>query len=104
MAKRLSLATVTVLNAVAQGNRFGLAVVRATGLPSGTVYPVLARAEDSGYVRGGWEEGDDSKGVGRPRRRYYELTPAGVDALRHAQAQFSAMVDGLRTFLPGSQT
>ena len=90
MAKRLSLATVTVLKALAEGNRFGLAVMRATGLPSGTVYPALARAEESGFVRGGWEQGDDSKGIGRPRRRYYELTDTGREALQQELTRLAA--------------
>jgi PadR family transcriptional regulator PadR len=100
MAKRLSLSTVAVLKAVADGNRFGLAVMRATGLPSGTVYPVLARAEDLGYVRGAWEEGDDSIGVGRPRRRYYQLTPSGANALRGALAHINTLAAELPLLQP----
>lgn len=100
MSRRLSLTTVTVLQAVASGCRFGLAVMRETGLPSGTVYPVLARAEESGWVRGSWEQGDDGPhDVGRPRRRYYELTSQGSralqDALEKMVALFGSRVRGL---------
>ena len=94
MRKRLSFAAVVVLKAVGDGHRFGLAVMRETGLPSGTVYPALARAEDAGLVRGRWEQGDDSRGVGRPRRRYYELTAPGREALTRALAEMTTITAG----------
>ena len=96
MPRRLSLTTVAVLRAVASGHRFGLAVMRETGLPSGTVYPVLARAEDSGFVRSAWEHGDGPADVGRPRRRYYELTPQGRRAVERAIAEISILANPRR--------
>jgi PadR family transcriptional regulator PadR len=96
MAKsRLSLTTLTVLSALLAGHRFGLAIMRETGLPSGTVYPVLNRAEDAGFVRGAWEHGDPSEGVGRPRRRYYELTDAGRHALERELTRLTLMASNM---------
>jgi len=41
-----------------------------------TVYQVLDRLEDAGWVSGSWEV--LPAGQKRPRRRYYRLTAAGV--------------------------
>jgi PadR family transcriptional regulator len=62
-------------------------------MPSGTVYPALARAEEVGYLRGAWEKSNESdpEGVGRPRRRYYELTRAGAEALQATVKQMTAL-------------
>lgn len=54
---------------------WGLKIVRDTGRPTGTVYPLLERLERAGMVESRWEQGD---GRG-PRRRLFELTPAGND-------------------------
>ena len=45
-----------------------------------TVYQVLDRLEDAGWVSGSWEV--LPAGQKRPRRRYYRLTAAGVEAAR----------------------
>ncbi len=89
MRSRIGYATAAIFSALAAGARFGLDVMRETGLPSGTVYPTLTRAETAGLVRGRWERRDPSV-LGRPRRRYYELTPAGTAALAEASGRFAA--------------
>jgi DNA-binding PadR family transcriptional regulator len=90
----LGYATVAILHAVARGARFGLDVMRDTGLPSGTVYTTLGRAEENGLVRGRWEDRDTADREARPRRRYYQLTPDGKRALADALARFGAVVEG----------
>ena len=45
--------------------RFGLELIRATGRASGTLYPILARLEDAGWVESEWERVDPSE-AGRP--------------------------------------
>ena len=47
----VTLPTTLVLQALACGHRYGFDVMDATGLPSGTVYPVLRRLEKEGLVR-----------------------------------------------------
>lgn len=59
--------------------RYGLEVIALTGLPSGTVFPILARLEACGWLQSGWED-VDPRAVGRPRRRYYRLTDSGLEA------------------------
>ena len=90
--RRLSIPTVSVLNALAGGVKYGFHVIDATGLPSGTVYPVLSRLERDGMVKSTWEDETGAHAEGRPARRYYKVTAAGEKALREAMAQYQALV------------
>ena len=65
--------------------RYGLDLMRDTGLASGTLYPLLARLERADWVRAAWED-IDPVAEGRPSRRYYRLTPQGVVAARRELA------------------
>ncbi len=49
--------------------------MKAAGLPSGTLYPMLARLEDQKLVTSAWET--PQAGGDRPRR-YYQLTGEGI--------------------------
>ncbi len=61
---------------------YGLRIAKATGRPTGSVYPILARLEQRGWVQSEWEPTDAaSRG---PRRRFYRLSPAGLAAARAA--------------------
>jgi DNA-binding PadR family transcriptional regulator len=71
---------------------YGLELMKATGLPSGSLYPVLARLERAGWVRSVREQ-IDPVAEGRPARRYYELTPDGLAA---ARCELAAVVEELR--------
>lgn len=66
-------------------DRYGLDLMRATGHPSGTLYPILLRLRRAGWVAAHWEE-IDPVAAGRPARRYYRLTPDGTVAARTAVA------------------
>lgn len=55
---------------------YGLELIGLVGLPSGTVYPILARLERLDWIAGVWEE-LDPKEAKRPRRRLYKLTGVG---------------------------
>jgi DNA-binding PadR family transcriptional regulator len=60
---------------------YGLELAPATGLSSGTLYPILARLEEAGLVTSRWEDVDQSA-AGRPRRRYYRLSASGLRVAR----------------------
>ncbi len=62
---------------------YGLALANASGFPSGTIYPILARLEVAGWLASYWEEGDPAT-LERPRRRMYKLTGHGARAARDA--------------------
>jgi len=59
-------------------------------LPEGTIYPALHRLESQGLLRSRWSE-DSAR-----RRRIYQLTPKGQEALTNRQSEwqkFSRAVD-----------
>ena len=87
----LSFTGLFILQALAQGYRFGFDIMEVTKLPSGTIYPALRRLEALELVTSDWEKNLQARKEGRPRRRYYELTPAGKAQLREAEARFNAV-------------
>ena len=78
---------------------YGLEICAATGLPSGTVHPILARFEALGWLDSSWEQVDPRE-EGRPRRRYYRLNDNGIlmarDALAKAYQTRTRIVTRLR--------
>lgn len=71
----------------------GADVCRTTRLPSGTVYPILIRLEDKGWVQSRWESGNP-KDLGRPRRRFYTLSAQGAqEGRRVAEATAQMYAD-----------
>jgi DNA-binding PadR family transcriptional regulator len=80
--------------------RYGLQLMQATGLPSGTLYPILVRLERAGWVESRWEQTDPSAD-GRPKRRYYRLTADGaVEARREVASMHQQMA---RATIPGTK-
>lgn len=80
-----------VLQAIAQGIRYGFDIIEATGLPSGTVYPALRRLEAAGCLGSEWEEREAAERDGRPPRCYYRITTAGETLLAEALLRFPAI-------------
>jgi PadR family transcriptional regulator, regulatory protein PadR len=66
--------------------RYGYDLMKAARLPSGTLYPMLARLHDQGLVTSEWEPPSDDAG-GRPPRKYYQLTGEGIRVARLELAQ-----------------
>ena len=90
--RRLSIAALSVLQAVANGFEYGFDVIDATGLPSGTVYPALSRLERDGYLRSAWEDERRAHADGRPARRYYRVTAPGARALNETLTYYRGVV------------
>lgn len=80
--------TTLVLQAIADGTRYGFDVADSTGLQTGTVYPALRRLESLGFVRSSWESERIARRELRPPRRYYEITRRGNEALAVAVKRF----------------
>ena len=66
--------------------RYGYDLMKAAKLPSGTLYPMLARLEGEGLVTSEWES-PPGDGSGRPPRKYYQLTGEGIRIARLELAQ-----------------
>ena len=86
---RMTLQTQLVLRALLEDpakQRYGLELCELAGLPSGTIYPILARLEQVGWVDSIWEDPAVHEEVGRPRRRFYQITQDGAEQARSALA------------------
>ncbi|MHA6667247.1 PadR family transcriptional regulator [Homoserinimonas sp. A447] len=85
---RVTPATIDVLKVLSESDVacWGLQVIKLSGRPAGSVYPILERLESSGWVTSSWETDDARSG---PRRRYYELTEGGVTAAAQAIEGFA---------------
>ena len=96
MPPRITYSTGIVLFAVGNGFRYGFEIMDASGLPSGTVYPILRRLEDAGLLSAKWEAISDARDEQRPPRRYYQITGVGRQALREASAKFPGLTGTLQ--------
>ena len=76
---------------------YGLDMGQRAQLKSGSLYPILARLEQRGWLESRWE---DSPDAGRPRRRYYRLTGGGIDLARKALSDAADVGSGAG-FVPG---
>lgn len=67
--------------------RSGAEISKGARIGSGTMYPMLARLERAGWLKGEWED-VEPKEAGRPRRRFYSLTMLGRARAQAAFAEF----------------
>ena len=67
--------------------RYGYDLMKAAQLPSGTLYPLLARLEHQELVASAWETPQQE---GQRPRKYYQLTGEGIRIARLELAQSSA--------------
>jgi PadR family transcriptional regulator PadR len=87
-----------VLLADPSAPHYGYDLMKAAKLPSGTLYPMLARLQQEGLVDSEWEPQRQDAG-GRPPRKYYRLTAEGA-RLELAQAPVPARRAGHGTAQP----
>jgi PadR family transcriptional regulator, regulatory protein PadR len=67
--------------------RYGYDLMKAARLPSGTLYPLLARLEQQKLVVSAWEVPERE---GQRPRKYYRLTGEGIRIARLELAHVSA--------------
>jgi DNA-binding PadR family transcriptional regulator len=75
-------ATLDVLEALMGPDEelYGLMIAQNAGRKAGSVYPILARLEEAGWVESCWER--EERAERGPRRRFYRLSPDGLAAAR----------------------
>lgn len=95
MARPLGMGTVKILAALDERVRYGLDITERTGLLPGTVYTTLRRLERKQLIEGHWEDPDVAAAERRPRRRYYDLLPAGAAALDEARERLEGLAEAL---------
>lgn len=74
-------------------SRYGLELMRLTGLSSGTLYPMLAHFAEAGWLTRAKEDIDPAA-EGRPRRMMYTLTSEAFLVARAKLAAISAEFAG----------
>ena len=92
--RRREVLPLLVLHLIAEGPSYGNQLMeRIAGMTEGvlsvnpnTMYPLLRRLEERGWIDGRWEHPE------RRTRRYYSLTPAG-------RAEYERLVEEVRPFL-----
>ena len=87
----LTYPTAAVLLAIGHGHRYGFDIMDATGLPDGTVYPILRRLERRGVLEGRWESERTAREEQRPQRRYYALTAVGEESMDEVLERFPTL-------------
>jgi PadR family transcriptional regulator, regulatory protein PadR len=82
--------------------RYGFDLVRTLGeadglvTSEGTIYPLLSRLRRDGLVTTAWHESPSG-----PPRRYYELTPAGHQALKLFTTEWDRFTSAVDRLLKG---
>src|ERR1700686_597223 len=94
---RLTTQTLKVLATLIRDHPDGLSgpeIGRSAKLHSGTLYPILVRLEQAGWLKSWWES-ETPQELGRPRRRFYELTGLGTRRAKSAFEDVTSMLGGL---------
>ncbi len=79
-----TLTLLAVLNDQPRKWRHGYDLSQATGVKSGTLYPILMRLCERGLLEAKWQESSEP---GRPPRHLYRLTSAGAALARQQAVQ-----------------
>jgi DNA-binding PadR family transcriptional regulator len=66
---------------------YGYTLMKAVGLSSGTLYPLLARMHERGLLESEWHESSQD---GRPSRHAYRLTAEGAAVAREIEPSLYA--------------
>lgn len=94
-----------VLRALADGPTWGYAIAAALAdqgfgtIKGGTLYPLLARLEESGHVTTQWRAGE-----GGPGRKYFEITDSGRAHLAEQAGRFASFSSLTTTYLTKETT
>ena len=83
-SRRRTLAVLAVLVS-AREDLHGFAIAQQAGRPTGSIYPILDRLRRIGWLTSYWETEHPQEG--RPRRRFYQLEPDGLQAARALLAE-----------------
>jgi PadR family transcriptional regulator len=102
---RLSRSSAKVLKeflATPNQEQYGFGLMKVTGVKSGSLYPILTRFEQLGWIES-YEEQIDEREEGRPHRHLYRLTGMGRPAAQRALEDFYQDLGPLPTWLPRLQ-
>jgi PadR family transcriptional regulator, regulatory protein PadR len=90
---RKGILELAIMGVLYHGRHYGYSLVRvlsesgSISLKEGTIYPILARLDRDGLVRGEWVESDQG-----PPRKYYGLTTPGRRLFDELSQEFGLLV------------
>jgi len=89
-----------VLSLLSRADRYGFELVGAISaqiqISEGTIYPLLKRVKDEGYVTTYLQESREG-----PPRKYYSITDYGRATLKTLEAEWRSIVAGINKILEG---
>lgn len=97
---RKGVVEMAALAALIEGPRYGLEIIRLLetrsrlALTEGTIYPILNRIKAEGMVTSEWVEAE----AGHPRK-YYKLTPVGLERLDRMAQVWTRFCEGIDCLL-----
>ncbi|MCL2203453.1 MAG: PadR family transcriptional regulator [Defluviitaleaceae bacterium] len=87
-----------VLSLLSKADRYGFELVGAISaeivISEGTIYPLLKRIKDEGYVSTYLQESSEG-----PPRKYYRITDYGRTTLKTLEAEWKSIVKGIENIL-----
>jgi DNA-binding PadR family transcriptional regulator len=102
LARKLSRQTISLLAVLMEQPRtwqHGYELSKATNLKSGTLYPILIRLNDLGFLDSRWK---DAERPGRPPRHVYRLTAVGLALAREQVQVVTYSRSGVRPAMAGA--
>ncbi|MEZ4629491.1 MAG: helix-turn-helix transcriptional regulator [Deinococcales bacterium] len=76
MASFLEVQVLIEMLKAPQAKHYGNALIKALDIPSGSLYPLLIKLEERGYLQSAFE---DNPRLKRGERHYYWFTDVGLD-------------------------
>ena len=92
-----------VLSLLSRADMYGFELVGAISsqiqISEGTIYPLLKRIKDEGYVTTYLRESQEG-----PPRKYYSITPSGRQSLSTMESEWRSLAAGINNILEGART
>lgn len=90
-----------VLSLLKTNDRYGYELVaeisKCIAISEGTIYPLLRRLKNEGYVETYLEESSEG-----PPRKYYKLTVKGEEMRKEFLEEWNAFINGINTIIGGN--
>ena len=68
-------------------------------MKEGTLYPVLYRLEDDGFISSLWEDPGNSSDKRKVPRKYYQITEKGISELKRLISDLGNLIKGINFIL-----
>lgn len=94
--------TLIVLKCLERNVKYGYQIIKDLEILSnnifqfkeGTLYPILHSLENGGYIKSFWEDTDSKR-----KRKYYHITPKGLELLSEKEEQWRIFTMGMNNIL-----